>query len=377
MNISKIDANSGKTTMRAMIRGSGSRGKRVYDLLMSRGDIDVSYFTDRKPERWGKTEDDIPVMSTFYAKSGYKRDFDCIFVPASYGSDAIEQILREYSGIGIDENDIYIVSMECLCGENDDILTHWNDVKQLRYIDYQICDHCNLNCKGCAHFSPLFDQVGVDFNGCIEDIRKVRNKVSNIARLDLLGGEPLLNPELSEYVKTVRTLLPDTRISIFTNGLLIPTLSDDTLKTISTQQVAFMISEYPETSKMLIRIKGILQENKIRYLVTPIRNQFNIPISITEKSRYPHRCISDGCVSISDGKIARCPTLLYLHKFNETFSKSLPEDGILDLDETISGEAFLKKMEERVPLCGYCIEKSIVWELCSRPVQLEDFAVYE
>ena len=255
-------------------------------------------------------------------------------------------------------------------------IRNWGDCL-LADLEVHIADNCNLNCKGCAHFSPLFDQVGVDFNGCIEDIRKVRNKVSNIARLDLLGGEPLLNPELSEYVKTVRTLLPDTRISIFTNGLLIPTLSDDTLKTISTQQVAFMISEYPETSKMLIRIKGILQENKIRYLVTPIRNQFNIPISITEKSRYPHRCISDGCVSISDGKIARCPTLLYLHKFNETFSKSLPEDGILDLDETISGEAFLKKMEERVPLCGYCIEKSIVWELCSRPVQLEDFAVYE
>ena len=38
-------------------------------------------------------------------------------------------------------------------------LSGWGDVV-MPHIELHISDKCNLNCKGCTHFSPLFEDVG-------------------------------------------------------------------------------------------------------------------------------------------------------------------------------------------------------------------------
>lgn len=257
---------------------------------------------------------------------------------------------------------------ECLSTHN------WGDCV-LPNMEIHVADNCNLNCRGCTHFSPLFHSLGASIEERLEDIRKVRSKFTNIGRLDILGGEPFLNVELDRFIVSVRSMLPDTHLNIFTNGLLIPKAKDKLLRVICKNSVSITVSEYPPTKKIIGQIKSRLKEFGIRYRVTPFREGFNLPLSINRNNKHPRLCISSGCVSVRDGKIARCPTLLYVYKFNEIFGQRLPNEGIYDLNDCPSGDELLSLLEQNVPLCNYCIRHDIDWTVCSAEKNISDFAL--
>lgn len=242
-------------------------------------------------------------------------------------------------------------------------------------IELHISDKCNLNCKGCTHFSPLYKEVNVNFEDRINDVKLVLNKFTGVARLDILGGEPLVNSELDKYVVELRKMLPNTFIQIFTNGLLIPKLSDETLKTIYDNNVAFSITEYKPTVALINQIKEKLNMYAISYYIVPYdeRQKFNKPLSVKSDSKYPRLCISDGCIAVADGMVAKCPTLMYVVKVNETFGTDFPTQGIIRLDSDLSGEQLLDELKKEVPLCKHCIKCDMEWGVCGREPKLEDF----
>ena len=254
-------------------------------------------------------------------------------------------------------------------------LSNWGNLI-MPHIELHISDACNLNCKGCSHFSPLFDDINADFNSKMSDIHKIKNLFDDIFRIDILGGEPLLNPELERYVYELRKELPNTFIQIYTNGLLIPKLSETVLKTIRDSNVGISISEYLPTHKMISRIRTILDQYQIRYHIAEYDSKmlFNTPVSIAPNSKHPRLCISNGCITIADGKVSRCPTLMYIEKFNSYFHQNLPTEGIYRIDSYSDGQTLLDDMRKDVPLCNHCIEKPIKWEPCHPTKKLSDFA---
>lgn len=100
---------------------------------------------------------------------------------------------------------------------------------------------------------------------------------------------------------------------------------------------------------------------------------FNKPLSLSDNSRYERKCISNGCVNIWNGMISRCPTLMYINRFNQVFGTELPDDGIYDLRE-LNGEQILEIIEKTVPLCRYCVSNDIEWGSCGSLPELKDFA---
>lgn len=254
------------------------------------------------------------------------------------------------------------------------------DENLLVHGEFHISDKCNLNCRGCTHFSPLFDTIGMDFESRIKDLREVKRIFSNVFRLDILGGEPLLNEELDRYVVKIRDMFPDSFLQIYSNGLLIPALPDAVLQTIHDADVAFSISEYLPTHKMISRIKERLDEFEIRYKIAEYEKKqvFNRPISTSSHSKYEQLCISNGCVTIADGKIARCPTLMYVGRFNEVFHKNLPTEGIEKLSEWKGGaKELLHNLEQEVPLCKHCVKNDMEWSVCGKEKKFEDFATID
>ena len=99
-------------------------------------------------------------------------------------------------------------------------------------VEMHVADFCNLNCKGCAHFSPIFEKKLPDTNKRLEDVRLLKSKFAHIVKFYLLGGEPFVNPDIDIYITEIRKILPDTMIQIVTNGLLIPKLSESTFSSI-------------------------------------------------------------------------------------------------------------------------------------------------
>jgi len=266
---------------------------------------------------------------------------------------------------------------DTLEGQLDDMGT-WGDAV-LTQVEMHVSDACNLNCRGCTHFSPLFHQIDADVASRLEDVEKLAGKVSHILNFFLLGGEPFLNPEISAYVEGLQKILPHTRRTIVTNGLLIPKLPQEVLDSIRRTKTFISISEYEPTHEAIEEITARLEEAGIAYELRSFDSKqlFNKPVETVPSGKYPQKCISDGCVNIYNGKICRCPTLMYAFKFNETFGEHLPTEGILNLEDAPSGEELLNWLKEPVPLCVHCVENPIPWGRCEGTPAISDFAATE
>lgn len=252
----------------------------------------------------------------------------------------------------------------------------WGD-SVLCQVEMHIADGCNLNCRGCSHFSPIFNcSVFPDFESRMQDVKMLKKKFSHIKEFFILGGEPFLNPEINRYIHAIRKVLPKTDITIVTNGLLIPSLHSSIFKTIVDEKVKVSISEYEPTHVSIDRITKCLDEYGVVYKLRSLntKQKFNKPISLSRNSVYEHLCISDGCVNIWNHKISRCPTLMYIDEFNKKFGTKLPTEGVFSLYTDLTGKDLLELLNSSVPLCAHCVKNEMFWSQCGRTVEMSDFA---
>ena len=79
---------------------------------------------------------------------------------------------------------------------------------------------CNLKCNGCSTFSDLTVQGYTTADQGIEWLGQWAERFE-IQAWGAMGGEPLMNPQMYEWIVGVRKLLPDAQIRFVTNGLLL------------------------------------------------------------------------------------------------------------------------------------------------------------
>ena len=249
----------------------------------------------------------------------------------------------------------------------------------LPHIEIHAVDYCNLNCSGCTHFSPAYDRKMPNITYRLDGIKKIRDLTANVLSFYILGGEPFLCQQLEQYINTARTCFPNSDIRLVTNGLLITTVNQSILDVIREKRIIVDISEYEPVRSKIHTITEILSSNLIDYSIRTIdkKQRFTKPLSTTTKSKYKKTCISDGCVSIKDDMISRCPTLMYVNVLNEKYHTSFPLDGIYKIRDFDSPIELNQRMKERVPLCEYCVMNEIDWHTCGKKPDLYDFVTDE
>ena len=89
----------------------------------------------------------------------------------------------------------------------------------LDVVELHLTDHCNLNCTGCLHFTPLARPWFADPERMACDLTALRAKFRYIRHVTLLGGEPLLHPDLCKAVAAVRHAAPESLVTVVTNGV--------------------------------------------------------------------------------------------------------------------------------------------------------------
>ncbi len=146
---------------------------------------------------------------------------------------------------------------------------------ELNYIEYHVAWHCNLKCKGCGHYSnlqstPMFS----DPDQYERDLKQLHKFVRNISYIRLMGGEPLLNPDLDKFIEITRREFPFACIAVASNGLLIPTCEDSLLVLMNKLEVRFDVTCYPPTAKILDRIKDRCSRFEVELLVSEPVTEF-------------------------------------------------------------------------------------------------------
>lgn len=362
--------------MDVLIYGAGNKGKCVLDLIKNYYKLDCEIFGFIDKNKSGRYQE-YPIYRVEEIEG-----FQGIIIIALFDFDNAKSVClllkkKGYENIFWFQDKKKILMYENFFIEQCYNCKYWGD-SILPQVEMHIIDSCNLNCRGCAHFSPIFPDIIPDIKSRLADVIKLKEKLSFILRFYILGGEPFLNPEISDYIQEIRKIMPETQLYIVTNGLLIEELSGDVLQCIKDNRVCVSISEYAPTHKKINNICWILDSYKILYEIREIsyKEKFCLPLSLSDHSKYPRTCISNGCITIWNGKIARCPQLMYISYFNNYFNVKLPEDGVISLDNCIAGEELLEFLKKEIPLCKHCIKNEIEWSVCGKKANLEDFATF-
>ena len=257
-------------------------------------------------------------------------------------------------------------------------------MQYLDYLETHIINKCNLNCKGCSHFSNIVDDedAPVDITVFEKDFARLSELFDPIFTIRLMGGEPFLNPDMGKYIEIVRKYFPKTDLRILTNGLLIPKTEDTILNSIAENGVVLDISCYPVTDRIRDQIESRLQmfgiQSNFSELVIDFHKRLNIQGNHDIQEMYTS-CPSKICTFVSNGKLALCPAPFMSKFLNKRFNTQIDvESDLLDLYEPgITADRIKEYLKRPMKSCGYCSDpEDFKWE-CGKKPMLEDWLVQE
>ncbi len=90
----------------------------------------------------------------------------------------------------------------------------------LPFLETMATQVCNLSCLGCTNYSDLQHKGYVTWDEIKTDLTDWLSVV-DINDFGIMGGEPLVNPEIRKWLLGIRELMPTTQIRFTTNGTLL------------------------------------------------------------------------------------------------------------------------------------------------------------
>lgn len=251
----------------------------------------------------------------------------------------------------------------------------FRDIKPtLPYIEIRVNKHCNLKCKRCGNFSNLeTNRELLDINKFENYLKQLKKKFKCINCINLLGGEPLLNPQLPLYLELVKEYFPESHSQITTNGLLIPRMSSELVDTIIKCATNVYISQYLPTREMLDKIIDFLETRQISYAISPQVTQFRKMISRKGGNADKAFAIYAGdectCHAIEEGRIYICSLIESVYAMQNYLGIHISESEFMNasidlMSDDIDGWDIMQYLGQPTSLCRFCAAEDewVSWE---------------
>lgn len=343
-----------------IIFGAASQGNELKKQLEHTNEYVVRYFCDNNPRKWQESLNGIKIISIDDIKKLAIKDFNGIMIIAVRN---LWQVIEQIQAIGEIHVPIYGVARGYTKQSNNiDKMLYFIDIRKpyLDYFEYHISDHCNLKCRGCGHYSNIAIPRFGDLDKYIKDLERLKELFWGVKTIRLMGGEPLLNNKLPDFMSYTRDIFPDADIMVVTNGLLIPDIEEKVFKIMSRYSIRFDISLYPPTEKIKERIELKCIENEVDYHFSDPIYEFYDCINYTgdsNKNVAYEKCESKRCHFLEDGKIAVCclPIVYKKQQKKLSWKMDIEENDIIDLyREDLDGYKLNEILSKPMEMCRYC-----------------------
>ena len=237
--------------------------------------------------------------------------------------------------------------------------------KIFQNIEFHVTEHCNLNCYGCDHFSPLAQPEFAEVSEFERDIKRISELTNGeVKRFCLLGGEPLLHPQIIDFMRITRQYLPETRIAILTNGILLPKQSKEFWESCKKYNIVVNTTKYPINIDFE-KIKEIAAKYDVEYGYFSNSNQViktsdHYPLNLkgngNKTENFKHCMLANHCIFLKHGHLYTCAIAPNIEHFNKYFNYNIPltnKDGI-DIYKVKNQKHILKFLATPIPFCKYC-----------------------
>lgn len=234
----------------------------------------------------------------------------------------------------------------------------------LGYFGTSIVSHCNLNCKYCDHFTPLAKEKVFDVKTLKKEFERVK-EIMEVGSIGIMGGEPLLHPNINEVLCMFREIFKHTRLFILTNGIKLNSMEEDFWTTCRDNKIGILISKFPlkidftnvfekaKKYKIPIDYYGAAEnEYKTMYKMALDLEGKQDPIDMYK------RCWQNkgGCTYFEEGKFYRCTTVGNIKNFNNYFNQNLKvsKKDYLDIYKVRSIKQIYNYFNNQIDFCKHC-----------------------
>lgn len=300
----------------------------------------------------------------------HKRRIQNVYIVRLFALDMQEDFLDE-------TQPMYLNSMKVDCMPKE------NEKPYLVHLETHVCDHCNLNCKACNNFSPFVKEPSyADIDQFERDLKRLAELFSGIGRFFLLGGEPLLAPELCcDMIRCYRKYFPVNELRVLTNATLILSMKDEFWDCVRENDVIIHISLYPPVKERIGEIRERLESKKVKYIVFKEVGTFAKRLTLYpfEDEKFNNeRCGSGGCHYLRNGELSKCPDAILIDFMAEGDAElsCLKSNDRIALHEKNDAWKLIERLNDPIDLCKKCTYKrleSIQWERIEGQAKISDW----
>lgn len=345
----------------------GDESRILYDLLHRNGYNIVCIIEDNNC-KWDLRYKEAPIVSSGKGAVMFEAGSIEKFIVPSLDEQLNYRAEKMISAYGIDLDNLLYAPIETLKGEllDDEKIAKiclYTERTELETMEIHAAEHCNLNCKNCSMFCGLVETCDFPcYQEFEEGIKQLKNFFPHIKKFRIIGGEPLLNPELDKYIRLIRNVYPYTDIRLISNGILVTKMSDQLIQTIIDNDVTFIVTQYISLKHSIDEINRFLSKTGIRYIVTEAVLEFQKIYNALGDSDIDenfYRCHWKGsCATMYGTKIATCYVPFVIHYLSDKFNLAIEETGKIDLmEEGLTAQEIIKRMHTPFDMCRYCAPK--------------------
>lgn len=254
---------------------------------------------------------------------------------------------------------------------------------KLSQFEVHLAEHCNLNCQNCDHFSPIAKESCLNIDIFESDLKRLSFLTKkDVDKIYLLGGEPLLNKDITKFMLIARKYFPNTEISIVTNGILLLDMNQNFWDTCKNCKISIIVTKYP-IGLDYEKIEKTALCNGVDFSFfgdtgNIIKTSYLIPLDIKgkgDKNKNFNNCYhANTCVFLREGKLYTCPVAPNIRHFNNYFNQQLPDTNLnsIDIYKAKNIKQILNFLSKPIPLCKFCdIERrhgNIPWKISSKNI---------
>lgn len=248
-------------------------------------------------------------------------------------------------------------------------------------LEILLVDHCNLNCAYCNHFASLAKPNSYKLDSYIQDIKKLKKIFgTEIWDIKLMGGEPLLHQDIEKIIKETRNTFNKSKISILTNGLLLPKMKASFWRACKKYKIKISITNYKVTPDAVILDLVHKYDVDFEYYPNSDENSLDknnmVKFCVNEKGdtdvarRFLDCGNANKTVTLREGKIYTCPFKATICHFNDYFNSKIPvnESDYISVQEIDNKNVIYDFLCRPTRVCKYCFgECSFVpWKISNK-----------
>jgi organic radical activating enzyme len=263
---------------------------------------------------------------------------------------------------------------------------------RLKYSEIYITNVCNYSCTHCQslnNFAFKGHQYWKDYE---HEYRNLSNRI-DIDQIQIIGGEPTLNPEFEKWVDGISRLWPNAKLQIATNGTRLDKLTTEIYQVLLKHKGTLWITchdiqlydSFLDFAKIFLnnivsdsadptvklKTRTLIDENGVEVIldwtqafvpsVIDVLADRSLAMKYNNDPVQAHEiCGFKTCHQINKGKLYKCPLVSVLPDFLDQFDVNMSADDKLlaysyePLTSDGNVSEFVNSINNPIPQCKLC-----------------------